>query len=173
MKKILAMLLVAILAFSATAFAATYRHDDDIAFEYDENAIEITSEVHNDDEHRIVMGYKEKAWGDGYITIQLADLPDGQGFPTREELAESMGIAADAFESMPTWANFKDVVTTSATTEGLTETIFIAPVYDHDGEVEDILTVNIGGEPIEDEAEAMASADFASEVVDTLKVIDD
>ena len=72
MKKILAMLLVAILAFSATAFAATYRHDDDIAFEYDENAIEITSEVHNDDEHRIVMGYKEKAWGDGYITIQLA-----------------------------------------------------------------------------------------------------
>lgn len=172
MKKILAMLLVAILAFSATAFAATYRHDDDIAFEYDENAIEITSEVHNDDEHRIVMGYKEKAWGDGYITIQLADLPDGQGFPTREELAESMGIAADAFESMPTWANFKDVVTTSVTAEGKTETVFIAPVYDHDGEVEDILTVIIATSELDDQEAAQNRDDTISAIVDTLKVDD-
>ena len=39
--KTLVMLLAAILAMSATAFAATYDHDD-ITFEYDENALEIT-----------------------------------------------------------------------------------------------------------------------------------
>lgn len=172
MKKILAMLLVTVLALSATAFAATYRHDDDIVFEYDENAIEITAEVHNDDEHRIVMGYKDKAWGDGYITIQVVDLPDGQGFPTREELAESMGTTADAFEDMPTWGNFKDVVTTSTTTEGLTETVFIAPVADDDGEVEDILTVIIATSELEDEEAAQNRDDAISAIVDTLKVDD-
>ena len=34
MKKMLIMLLVAILTLSATAFAATYTHEDDIRFEY-------------------------------------------------------------------------------------------------------------------------------------------
>ena len=49
----------------------------------------------------------------------------------------------------------------------------IAPIYDDDGEIDDILTVNINGEIIEDEEAAMESSDWTSEVVDTLKVIDD
>ena len=48
-----------------------------------------------------------------------------------------------------------------------------APIYDDDGEIDDILTVNINGEIIEDEEAAMESSDWTSEVVDTLKVIDD
>ena len=83
-----------------------------------------------------------------------------------------MGIAADAFESMPTWANFKDVVTTSATTEGLTETVFIAPVYDHDGDVEDILTVIIATSELDDQEAAQNRDDTISAIVDTLKVDD-
>lgn len=49
MKKMIVMLLIAIFALSATALTATYRYGDDITFEYDENAIEITSEAHKDD----------------------------------------------------------------------------------------------------------------------------
>ena len=46
-------------------------------------------------------------------------------------------------------------------------------VYDDDGEIDDILTVNIGGPVIEDEKAAMESSDKISGVVDTLKIIDD
>ena len=35
----------------------------------------------------------------------------------------------------------------------------IAPIYDDDGEIDDILTVNINGEIIEDEEAAMESSD--------------
>jgi len=83
-----------------------------------------------------------------------------------------MGTTADAFEDMPTWGNFKDVVTTSTTTEGLTETVFIAPVTDDDGEVEDILTVIIATSEVEDEEAAQNRDDAISAIVDTLKVDD-
>ena len=53
------------------------------------------------------------------------------------------------------------------------ESVFIAPIYADDGEIDGILTVNINGEIIEDEEAAMESSDWTSEVVDTLKVIDD
>ena len=40
-------------------------------------------------------------------------------------------------------------------------------------EIDDILTVTITGKPIEDEDAAMESSDWISEVVNTLKVVDD
>ena len=45
MKKMIVMLLVAILALSTTAFAATYTHEDDIRFEYDDAEFEITMDT--------------------------------------------------------------------------------------------------------------------------------
>ena len=166
MKKLFAALLIAVLAMSATALAATYTHDE-ISFDYNEDFFEITMDDHTDDEDLIILTDRYE----GFVRIHLGELKDGEAFPTAEEIAESMGVEVS---KMDTWANFKNVLCYQFDGEnGYQESVFIAPVCDDDGEVEDILTVNIGGEPIEDEAEAMASADFASEVVDTLKVIDD
>ena len=172
MKKIFVMLLIAILALTTTAFAATYRHDDDITFNYDENAFEITFEEHKDDEDRIILGYKNADWGDGYITIQLQEIPDGQLYPTWEEIAESMGVDDHALENLPAWGNFTDVITTSMTTDNLTETVFIAPVFDDDGEAEEMLTVIIATNRIDDEETLTDRDDAISAIVDTLKVDD-
>lgn len=170
MKKLIVMLLIAIFALSATALAATYRYDNDITFEYDENAIEITAEEHKDDEDRIVMGFKDSAWGNGYISIVRQELPDGTPYPTKEEVAGELG--ADELETLPTWGNFKDVFTASFVTGDLTETTFIAPVYDDDGEADDRVTVTIGVTKLADENAAMDRDDAISAVVDTLKVDD-
>jgi len=170
MKKLIVMLLIAVFALSTTALAATYRHDDDITFEYDENAIEIAAEDHKDDEDRIVMGFKDSAWGDGYISIARQELPDGTPFPTQEEIAGELG--ATQLETLPTWGNFKDVFTASFTTDDLTETVFVAPVFDDDGEAEEMVTVTIGVTRLEDEDAAMARDDAISAIVDTLKVDD-
>jgi len=170
MKKLFVMLLIAILALSATAFAATYNYDSDITFEYDDTAMEITSETHTDDEDRIAMGFKESAWGDGYVSIQLNELPDGQSYPTQEDFAKSLNVEASALESLPNWGNFTNVITTSYTTDDLTETVFIAPVFDDDGEADNILTVVIGVTALEDDEAAMQRDDAISAIVDTLKV---
>lgn len=171
MKKMLIMLLAAIMALSATAFAATYNYDNDITFEYDEKNLEITFEEHKDDEDRIILGFKNKAWGDGYITIQYQELPEsetGSYYPTWEEIAE--GLGTEELENLPTWGNFTDVITASTTTEGLTETTFIAPVFDDDGSHADMLTVVIGTTQLDDEDAATARDDAISTVVDTLKI---
>ena len=170
MKKMIVMLLIAVFALSATAFAATYRHDDDITFEYDENAIEITSEDHKDDEDSIVMGFKDSAWGNGYVSIVRRELPDGTPYPTQEEIAGELGVAQ--LETLPTWGHFKDVYTASSTTDDVTETMFIAPVIDDDGEAEEMVTVTIGVTKLEDEDAAMARDDTISAIVDTLRVDD-
>ena len=56
--------------------------------------------------------------------------------------------------------------------DGTTETTFIAPVYDDDGEIDDIMTVRIGVEKDVDEEAGMARDDAISEIVNTLKVDD-
>jgi len=170
MKKLIVMLLIVVFALSATALAATYRHDDDITFEYDENAIEITSEDHKDDEDRIVMGFRDSAWGNGYISIVRQELPDGTPYPTQEEIAAELGVTQ--LEKLPTWGHFKDVFTASFTKDDVTETVFIAPVIDDDGEAEEMVTVTIGVNSLADEDAAMARDDAISAIVDTLRVDD-
>lgn len=172
MKKLLAMLLVSVLALSTAAFAATYNYDNDITFQYDENNLEITFEEHKDDEDRVILGYKNDSWGDGYITIQVDDLPDNKPYPTDAEIAESLGVEATQLEKLPTWGNFTNVITVAVTTDGLTETMFIAPVIDDDGEAEEMLTVVIATSELEDEAITQDRDDAISAVVDTLKVDD-
>lgn len=170
MKKILVMLLVGILTLSATAFAATYNYDNDITFEYDENALEITLEEHKDDDDKIMLGFKNESWGAGTITIQLQEIPDGKLYPTRDEIAESLGT--EALENLDTWGNFTDVITASFVNGDVTETKFIAPVYDDDGKAEEMLTVTIGITDLDDEAAAQDRDDAISDIMDTLKIDD-
>ena len=166
MKKLFAMLLVAVLAMSATAFAATYTCDD-ITFDYNEDFFEITMDDHTDDEDLVILTDK---YGGG-IRIYLADLDDDETFPTAEEVAALWDVEV---EEMDEWANFKNVLCYElAGEDDYYEVVFIAPVYEDDGEIDDILTVTIGGTPIEDEDAAMERSDWISEVVDTLKVVDD
>ena len=62
MNKFFAIMITAVLALSCTAaFAATYTHNDDIHFEYDENAFEITMDDHTDDEDLVILTGKYSA----------------------------------------------------------------------------------------------------------------
>ena len=54
--------------------------------------------------------------------------------------------------------------------DGTSDSFFIAPVADDDGEIEDILTVEISVSRIDDEETAMARDDAISAVVDSLKI---
>ena len=170
MKKTLILLLAAVIALSATALAATYRYEDDITFIYDETVFEITMDDHTDDEDLIILSGKEAAWGNTYIRIHLADLDDGKTFPTLDDFA----VMPDAKDlTQGEWNGFSNVIMyTVEDAEGGTESFFIAPVTDDDGEVEDILTVEVGVAPLDDEALGMARSDKISEVLDTLKVED-
>ena len=172
MKRFFALTLIAILALTATAFAATYRNgDDDIAFSYDENLFDITMDDHADDETLVILTTRDEK---NYVRIHLAELDDGETFPTIadfKDLEEGLGVKVETLE---TWANgYKNVFTyTVDNGDGTTETTFIAPVYDDDGEIDDILTVRIGVEKDVDESAGMARDDAISEIVNTLKVDD-
>ena len=171
MKKMIAILIAAVLTLSCTAaFAATYTHDEDITFEYDEAKFEITMDDHTDDEDLIILDGKDEAWGNTFIRIHLADLRDGETFPTMDEFT-AMPDAKDLNQGE--WLGYKDVFSYTVEYEDdASEHYFIAPVTDDDGEVEDILTVVIGVTAIEDEDAAMERDDLISAVVDTLKVND-
>ena len=170
MKKIIAIVLISILVLSSMcAFAATYRHDD-ITFQYDETAFDIEMDDHTDDEDLVILTGKNEAWGNTYIRIHLADLDDGGHFPTKDEFTP----LADVEVTQGEWNVYKDVFMYTINDEdGTVDSFFIAPVVDDDdGEVEDILTVEICVSKIEDEDVAMGRDDLISEVVDSLKVDD-
>ena len=171
MNKFFAILIAAVLALSCTAaFAATYTHEDDIRFEFDDAKFEITTNDHTDDEDLVILTGKDAAWGDTFIRIHLRDLEDHEAFPTMDEFT-AMPDAKDLTQGE--WNGFKDVfMYTVEYEDGASEHYFIAPVTDDDGEVEDILTVVIGVNAIEDEDAAMERDDLISAVMDTLKVND-
>ena len=171
MKKFFALVLIAILTLTATAFAETYRYEDDITFNYDEKLFDITMDDHTDDEDLVILSTKD---GNNFVRIHLAELDDGETFPTIadfKDLEEGLGVKVETLE---TWANgYKNVFTYAVDNEdGTMETTFIAPVYDDDGEIDDILTVRIGVEKDVDEAAAMARDDAISDILNTLKVDD-
>ena len=171
MNKFFAILIAAVLALSCTAaFAATYTHDDDIRFEYDDARFEIAMDDHTDTEDLIILNSKDEAWGDTFIRIHLAELRDGETFPTMDEFT-AMPDAKDLTQGE--WNGFKDVfMYTVEYEDGTTEHYFIAPVTDDDGEVDDILTVIIGVSRLDDEDAAMERDDLISSVMDSLKIDD-
>ena len=170
MNKFFAILIAAVLALSCTAaFAATYTHDDDIRFEYDDARFEIAMDDHTDTEDLIILNGKDEAWGDTFIRIHLAELIDDEVFPTLDDFVD-MG---DTVVTQGEWNGFKDVfMYTVEYEDGTTEHYFIAPVTDDDGEVDDILTVIIGVSRLDDEDAAMERDDLISSVMDSLKIDD-
>ena len=169
MKKMITVLMAALLALSAVALAETYRSDD-ISFEYDENAFEISLDDRTDDETNVVLSGKKEAWGHTFISFYLRDLEDGEKFPTMEDFA----AMPDTTVTQGDWNGYKNVfMYTVEYDDGTSESFFIAPVMDDDGdEVDDLLTVQIGITKIDDEAIAMGRDDAISAVVDSLKVDD-
>ena len=171
MNKLFAILIATVLALSCTAaLAATYTHEDDIRFEYDDASFVISMDDHTDDEDLIILDGKDAAWGKTFIRIHLAELNDGETFPTMDEFTAMPGVRE---LTQGDWNGFKNVFMYAVDNEdGSTENYFIAPVTDDDGEIEDILTVTIGVEPIEDEDVAMGRDDLISAVLATLKLDD-
>ena len=169
MKKLIALIVAPLLALSATAFAEIYRSDD-ITFEYDEKAFEVTLDDRTDDETTVVLHGNNEAWGNTFVSFYLKDLDDGEKFPTMEEISQ----IPDTTVTQGDWNGYKNVfMYTLEYDDGTTEHYFIAPVMDDDDKkVEDLLTVHIGVSKIEDESVAMARDDAISAVVDSLKVDD-
>lgn len=164
MKKFFAILIAAVLALGASAFAATYTGEN-IAFEYNDEFFDVSMDDHTGDEDLVILSDKYE----GGVSIHLAGLKDGETFPTAEDVAKTWGVEP---ETMDEWGNFKDVLCFDLTNEdGAYDVVFLAPVYAEDGAIDGILSVNITGKPIEDEDAAMESSDWTSEVVDTLKVL--
>ncbi|MGX8706622.1 MAG: hypothetical protein ACSW8J_08595 [bacterium] len=172
-KKLIAALLAAAMLLGCAALAQTYRYEDDLTFTYDENCFEIATEDHTDDEDMVVLNFKDAEWGDGYIRIHLRDMEDGEKFPTLQDFAElEQGLNTQVTQGE--WNGYKDVFMYDVDDGDTLEATFIVPIYDDDDrEVEDILTVKICVTHIDDEETAMARDDRISEVVDTLKVLDD
>ena len=169
MKKIIVMLMIAALALSTAALAETYKCDD-LRFEYDATAFDITMDDHTDDEDLIILSGKNEAWGDTYVRIYLQELEDDERFPTLDDFVD-MG---DTVVTQGDWNGYNDVFMYSYETEdGATVSLFIAPVAgDDDGEIDDILTVEIGVCPIEDDETAMDRDDLISGILDSL-IVDD
>ena len=168
MKKFFAMILIAILALSATAFAASYTADD-ICFDYDETAFEVSFEDRTDDETTVVLSGTDEAWGPTYIRFYLDDLEDGEALPTMDDFA----AMPDAEVTQGEWNDFDDVfMYTLENDDGTSQYFFIAPVLDEDGEADELLTVEIGVSEIEDEDALQLRDDLISAVIDSM-VIDD
>ena len=173
MKKMIAALLTVALLLSCAALAESYRWKDDLTFEYDANAFEIAMDDHTDDEDLVILNFKNPEWGEGYVRIHLRDLEDCETFPTKADFAEvEKGLNTEVTQG--DWAGYKDVFMYSVDDGDSLEGTFIAPIYDNDDkEIEDILTVRISVTKIDDEETAMDRDDHISDIVDTLKVLDD
>ena len=162
MKKLITLLVIAVLAMSAVAFADTYSANA-LTFEYSKDYFTISMEDHTGDEDLIILSDKY----DGFVHMHYGVLKDGESFPTAEEVEKNMNVKV---EKMDDWANFKDVLTYDISAEdGQKESVFIAPVYNKD-KVEGILTVRISAGKVEGEEKAIENSDKISEVVDTLVV---
>ena len=170
MKKFFAVLIAAVLALSCTAFAATYAYEDDITFEYDDTKFEITMDDHTEDEDMIILDGKDESWGNTFVRIHLAELRDGETFPTMDTFT----VMPDIKDlSQGEWNGFTDVIMYTVEYEdGTSEHYFIAPVTDDDGEIEDVLTVTICVTTLEDEEAATTRDDLISAMLTTLKLDD-
>ncbi len=175
MKKLLAVLLIALLALPGGAFAATYTdRDRDMTFEYDEDLFEITMNDEADDELLVILAGKDPGWGETGISLHLAEMRDGEAFPTVDDFSEMVADTGDEV-NQGEWNGFRDVIMfTSVFEDGGKEAVFIAPIYDDDDdEIEESLTVKINVADIGDEGVAMERDDAISAVLDSLKVLDD
>ena len=169
MKKLIALIMAALLVLGISAYAETY-HTGDITFDYDEQVFDISLDDSTDDVTNVVIYGKVEAWGHYYVNFHVEELKDGESFPTAEALAKEKNVEVTEGD----WNGYKNVLMYAIEgDDGMTRSTFIVPVMDDDGnEVDDILKVVIGASTIEDEAALQARDDSISAVVDSLKIDD-
>ena len=174
MKKIVCILIVALMLTTA-AFAEIQPYTDpegDIAFSFDTDCFELYMDDVGDDEHMIILTGTRADWSDCYIRMHLRELDDGEAFPVLADFEEiEKGLNTKAKQS--DWNGFTDVIMYEIDTADDFEQVFIVPVRDDDGEIEDILTINAFADKLEDEDAGMSRDDAISAVLDTLKVLED
>ena len=179
MMKIISAMLIAALLLAGTAMAETKTYidrDKDLTFLYDDASLKIAMEDETDDELLVILDGTDPAWGNVFVKIHLADLDEDRGetFPTLADFAE-LEKALNTTVTQGDWNGFRNVFSYEIDDGDAMEYVFIAPVYDddHANEVEDILTITIGIDKIEDEEAGMQRDDAISEVLDTLNILDD
>ncbi|MBR2698578.1 MAG: SH3 domain-containing protein [Clostridia bacterium] len=161
MKRFFALMLIVALLMTGTALAAGY-HRDELTFDYDKKAFDITMDDHTDTEDLVILTGKSKAWGNAYMRIHLRSLDEGEAFPT----------VAD-FKDMPEevtqgeWNGFEDVIMYTVDDDAFTESYYIAPVT-LDDNAPALLTVRIGVDRLDDEETSMKRDDAISAVADSL-----
>lgn len=171
MKKLLAMFVIAALALTGAALAATYTDPErDLTFDYDDSLFEITLEDADDESIYVGLAGRDPAWGSAEIYIYLADMDEGESFPTVEAFSE-MGADTGTEVVQAEWNGFRDTIMFKATLgDDLTESMFIIPIYDDDeAEIEKKLTVRIDAS----DADNPERDDAINAVLATLKVLDD
>ena len=175
MKKLIAALLIASLALTGCAFAETYVDPDNrLTFEYDDTCLEIVQEDVADDELLVILNGTVQSWGATGITLYLYDMEDGESFPALEDFADmEQELNIDVVQGE--WNGFANVFMYDIAEGDGIESVFIVPIYDDDdpSDVDDVLTITITVEKADDEESAMDRDDAISEIVDTLKVLDD
>lgn len=156
-RKLLAALLIALLALSFTAASAAAFSDVGLSFDYDEELFFIGSGEGDDDEKVVSLGARDFTWGETYIIIHLSVLGEDASLPTVEDFAEA-GIEATRGE----WNGYADVIMYA---DG-DERAFVVPVDEAH-----VMTVSVHASDIDDEELAMARDDAVSAVLDSLTYV--
>ena len=98
-KRIVALLVTALLALTAAACADTYTdRDRDLTFEYDAAAFEVTSDE-ADDVLVVTLTGSRTEWGAYGIAFDLRDLDDGDPVPKLSDYTDNLEEGAQAPES--------------------------------------------------------------------------
>ena len=174
MKKIISLILVAILALTAAfalAESATFTdRADDFTFTYDTEAFEITLEEYQsetDDDLVLVLSGRNEAWGNVFIQMNRValDVENEEAMAAYREAEEALieGAGATRIE----WNGFAEVLTYSFDDEECVEQTFVIPCTD-----DETLSILIHADKIEDEEIAMERDDRISAVLDSLKFVE-
>ena len=143
----------------------------DLAFSYNPEAFEVTDEE-SDDAHNVVLTGTKAEWGEYSIAFNLRELADGEAAPELGSYGDDLEEGAEATQGE--WNGFENVITYTNATDTENVQVLVVPVKDaEDGEVEDVLTISITAQKLEDEDAAMERDDNISAVLDSLKLLDD
>ena len=178
MKKLFAIMLAMVLCLSAFALAEAASDAEyvdphgDLAFHYDSTAFEITDDTEEDDVHNVVLNGTNDQWGAYSIVFNLRDLAEGEAAPELGAYGDELEEGAEATQGE--WNGFENVIQYSNATDEAYYQVFIVPVKDaEDGEVEEVLSIFVEAQKLEGEDAAMDRDDAISNVLDSLKLLDD
>jgi len=173
MKKLFCMVIVLALAISAVAALAettTYTdRADDFTFTYDTDYFEITQEEYQSDEDDdlvLVLGGKDKAWGNVFIQMTRTALDVENEEAMAAVAAAEQELIDGAGATKGEWNGFQDVLMYAFDDEDAFEQTFVVP-----STRDETLTILVHTDKIEDEEAAMVRDDQISAVLDSLQFV--